>query len=164
MLIRNWQRVLDELTGRSRKKVPRVRVWPEMEPELFANNNEAPHATATVSVTALGLDGTPDIAKAKVGPVFSPSSSSSESMLDTSPTEDMPASSLIDGHSFPCHESQADRGLDHEFVHYLRLSIERKRTEVELLKKLETQRLKVIRRLERVLSRKTLELLTSDPY
>ena len=157
MVIRNWQRVLDELTGRSRERAPRApRVWPEREPE-FANNEEA-HAHGT----ALGLDGTPDISKAKVGPVCSPSSS--ESMLDTCAREDTLAYSLIDGHSFPRHETQADRGLDHEFIRHLRLSIERKRTEVELLKKLETQRLKVIHRLERVLSRKTLELLTSDPY
>lgn len=155
MLVRNWQRVLDELTGRSRKDVPRVR--PEKEPE-FANNEET-HATV------LGLDGTPDISKFKGGPVFSGSStlSSSESTLNTSARENTPAHSLIDN-SFPYHKTQADRGLDREFIHYLRLSIERKRTEVELLKKLETQRLRVIHRLERVLSRKTLELLTSDPY
>lgn len=157
MLVRNWQRVLDELTGRSRKDVPRVR--PGKDPE-FANNNES-HATA-----ALGLDGTPDISKTKVGPVFSGSAtlSSSESTLDTSARGNTPAHSLVDGHSFPYHKTQADRGLDREFIHYLRLSIQRKRTEVELLKKLETQRLKVVHRLERVLSRKTLELLTSDPY
>ena len=154
MLVRNWQRVLDELTGRSRRDVPRVR--PGKEPE-FANNAE-------VHATVLGLDGTPDISKSKLGPVFSGSTlSSSESTLDTSARENTPAHSLIDNHSFPYHKTQADRGLDREFIHYLRLSIERKRTEVELLKKLETQRLKVIHRLERVLSRKTLELLTSDP-
>ena len=152
MLIRNWQRVLDELTGRSRKDVRLF--WPEREPE-FANSKQA-------QVTVLGLDGTPDISKAKVGPVFSPSSP--EPVLHTSAREDTPAHSLIDHHSFPYHKTQSDRGLDHEFIHYLRLSIERKRTEVELLKKLETQRLKMIHRLERVLSRKTLELLTSDPY
>ena len=152
MLIRNWQRVLDELTGRSRKEVRLF--WPEREPE-FANSKEA-------HVTALGLDGTPGISKAKVGPVFSPSSS--ESVLHTSARGHTPAHSLIDDHSFPYHKTQSDRGLDREFIHYLRLSIERKRTEVELLKKLETQRLKVIHRLERVLSRKTLELLTSNPY
>ena len=149
MLVRNWQRVLDELTGRSRKDVPRVRSGKEPE---FANNEE-------VHAAVLGLDGTPDISKIKVGPVFSGSStlSSSES------TENTPTHSLIDN-SFPYHKTQADRGLDREFIQYLRLSIERKRAEVELLKKLETQRVKVIHRLERVLSRKSLELLTSDPY
>ena len=178
MLVRNWQRVIDELTGRSRNEAPRIRLEKKSE---FANNKEAPrqprqprqdldaHATATATATALGLDGKPDISNTKVGAVFSGSTlSSSESMLDTSASarENTPVHlhSLIGDRSFPYYyKTQADRGLDREFIHHLRLSIERKRTEVELLKKLETQRLRVIHRLERVLSRKTLDLLTSGP-
>jgi hypothetical protein len=153
MLVRNWQRVLDELTGRSGKEAPRIR--PDMESE-FANK-EALWQDFDAHATALGLGGTTDISEIKVGAVLSGPT------LDTSGRENTPAHSLIDTRPFPYYKTQADRGLDREFIHYLRLSIERKRTEVEVLKKLETQRLKVIHRLERVLSRKTLELLTSDP-
>lgn len=166
MLVRNWKRVIDELTGRhsnSRKGAPQFRPG-EIELEMkFANNSEPPGQDHSAR-----LDGTPDILKStsppvKVGATVVPTLSSPEFILDASTREDTPtrSNSLIDDHSFPHHKTQADRGLDQEFIHYLRLNIARKRTEVELLKQLETQRLKMIHRLERVLSRKSLELLAS---
>ena len=181
MLIRNWQRVLDELTGRSRTRKEasssRLRFGPEKnELEIeFANNRAARRPGSEEHLTALGLDWTSDVFKSTSPPAveveveavvmpFSHSTlSSPEVTLDTSSRKSTPVHSPIANRSFPHHKTQADRGLDHEFIHHLRLSIVRKRTEVELLKKLETQRLKTIHRLERVLSRKTLELLTSDP-
>ena len=172
MLVRNWQRVIDELTGRSRKE--RLLIGRESELEMkFANQKETPrqdfdaHSTALAydgHSAALGVDGTADISKStspiKIGAVVEPFSgpnlASSEFMPDASARESTPV------HSFPNHKTLADRGLDREFIHYLRLNIARKRTEVELLKTLETQRLKVIHRLEKLLSRKTLELLTPE--
>ena len=170
MLIRNWQKVLDELTGRSRKERKEASQFGrenDLEIEI-ANNGEARLHGPEEHSAALGLDWTSDAyvsksaSQAAVVPFSGSISSSPEFTLDTSTRRSTPAHSPIDGHSFPHHKTQADRGLDHEFIRHLRLSIVRKRTEVELLKKLETQRLKMIHRLERVLSRKTLELLTSD--
>lgn len=171
MLIRNWQRVIDELTGRSRRDEA-SRFGPENNLEIAIANNsntEVQWQGSDEHLAALGLDWTSDSyvskspSQAEVVPFSGETLSSPEFAFDTSTRESTPTHLPIDSHSFSHHKTQADRGLDHEFIRHLRLSIVRKRTEVELLKKLETQRLRMIHRLERVLSRKTLELLTSDP-
>jgi hypothetical protein len=154
MLVRNWQRVLDELTGRSRTEAPGIGQELQLK---FANEQETLRQDLDCASPALGLDGTPEISKSMVTLAVEPNPGSTLS------SPEFIHSLVDDDRSFPQQKTQADRGLDREFIHYLRVSIARKRAEVELLKKLEMQRLKMINRLERVLRRKSLQLLTYDP-